>query len=182
RPGCEWLLLLVLAAIQFTHIIDFIILMPLGPRYLRELDIGPRQFGLLVSAYGFSACLAGLLAATRIDRHDRKRALLFLYGGFTAGTFLCAVARSFEVLLAARAVAGAFGGVLAALTLAVVGDAFPEGRRGLATGVVMSSFSVATIIGVPAGLALAGLLGTWAPFGLHAGLSATVMLVAAVAL
>src|SRR5947209_5774301 len=109
RPGSEWLLLLVLAAVQFTHLIDFMIMMPLGPRYLRELDIGPRQFGLLVAAYGFSACLSGLLAASRIDRYDRKRALLFLYAGFTAGTLLCAVAGSFGLLLAGRAVAGAFG-------------------------------------------------------------------------
>src|SRR5258707_9242124 len=91
RPwgAAEWLFLLVLAAVQFAHALDFMIMMPLGPRYLRELDISPRDFGLLVSAYAFSACLAGLLVASLIDRFDRKTALLFLGTGFTLGTLLC---------------------------------------------------------------------------------------------
>src|SRR5262249_22054340 len=87
-PGSGGALLLILAAVQFTHVVDFIIMMPLGPRYLRELDIGPPQFSLLVSAYAFSACLSGLLAASLIDRFDRKRSLLVLFAGFTLGTAL----------------------------------------------------------------------------------------------
>jgi predicted MFS family arabinose efflux permease len=179
RSGQLWLLLFVLAAVQFTHVIDFMIIMPLGPRYARELSISPQQFGFLVSAYAFAAGAAGLLAASVIDRFDRKQALLFLYGGFTLGTLACALATGYTQLLAARAVAGAFGGVLGGLVLAIVGDAFPEERRGLATGVVMSAFSVATIAGVPAGLGLAAHLGTWAPFGFLAGLSSLVLLMAA---
>ena len=179
RSGAGWPLLLILAAVQFTHVVDFIIMMPLGPYYLRELDITTRQFSLLVSAYAFTACLSGLLAASQVDRFDRKRALLFLFAGFTGGTALCAAANSFGVLLLGRAVAGAFGGILAAMSLAIIGDAFPEERRGLATGIVMSSFSVATIVGVPAGLFLADLLGTRAPFAALAGLSAVVLLLAA---
>src|SRR5437016_180248 len=159
RPG-GWLLLLILAAVQFNHIVDFTIMMPLETSYQRDLDITTHQFSLLVSVYAFSACLSGLLAASLVDRFDRKRALLFLFAGFTGGTALCAAANSFGVLLLGRAVAGAFGGILSALSLAIVGDAFPEERRGLATGVVMSSFSVATIVGVPTGLLLADLLGT----------------------
>ncbi len=182
RPGAAWLMLAVLAAIQFSHVTDFIIIMPLGPRYLRELAIGPPQFGLLVSAYAFSACVSGLLAASLIDRFDRKRALLFLGTGFTAGTLACAVAPTYEALLVARCAAGAFGGVLNAVVLATVGDAFPEERRGLAMGVVMSAFSVAIIAGVPAGLALAAALGTGAPFAVLGGLSAFVLLLAAFAL
>src|SRR5262245_54615161 len=73
RPRSQWALLLVLAAVQFTHILDFMLLMPLGPRYLRELEISPGQFGLLVSAYAASACVAGILAALWVDRFDRKR-------------------------------------------------------------------------------------------------------------
>jgi MFS transporter, DHA1 family, inner membrane transport protein len=182
RPGAEWLLLLVLAAIQFTHIIDFMIMMPLGPRYLRDLDISPDQFALLVSAYAFSACLTGLLAASFIDHFDRKHALLGLFAGFAVGTYLCARAPDYLSLLVGRCVAGGFGGVLGTLVLAVVGDVFPEERRGLATGVIMSAFSVATIVGIPAGLTLAGWLGTWAPFGLLAALAVVLLLVAAVLL
>jgi predicted MFS family arabinose efflux permease len=176
-PGSGWALLLILAAVQFTHVVDFIIMMPLGPRYLRELDIGPPEFSLLVSAYAFSACLSGLLAASLIDRFDRKRSLLVLFAGFTLGTALCAVP-GFGVLLVGRAVAGTFGGVLAAVSLAIIGDVFPEERRGLATGVVMSSFSAATIVGIPAGLFLANAFGTWAPFGFLAALSGSVLLLA----
>ena len=98
----EWGLLLVLAAVQITHIVDFMILMPLGPRLMHDLRISPGQFGLMVSAYGFSASLAGLAAAWFIDRFDRKTALLLLYAGFTLGTLLCALAPSYPLLLAAR--------------------------------------------------------------------------------
>jgi predicted MFS family arabinose efflux permease len=175
-----WPLLLVLAAVQFSHILDFMILMPLGPRYQREMDIGPEWFGPLVSAYSFSAALSGLLAATVVDRFDRKRALLTLFAGFTVGTFLCGVAQSYATLMAARCVTGAFGGILGAMTLTIIGDAFPEHRRGLATGVVMSSFSAATIVGVPAGLLLADGFGTPAPFLAIAALAGAALVVAGV--
>ncbi len=174
-PGGGWPLLLVLATIQFTHVLDFIIMMPLGPLYTREMGLQPAQFGLLVSAYGFAAGVSSLLLATFIDRFDRKHALLTLYGGFTLGTLCCAVAPDYVSLLLARCAAGAFGGVLGAITLAIIGDAFPENRRGLATGVVMSAFSVANIVGVPAGLELASDIGTWVPFAFLAGLSAVLL-------
>src|SRR5438309_8357820 len=104
--GKELLLLLVLGAVQFSHILDFMIVMPLGPQYMREMDLTPQQFGFMVSAYAFSACISGLLAASFIDRFDRKTAVLVLYGGFGIGTLLCAVAPRFEFLVAARIVAG----------------------------------------------------------------------------
>src|SRR6202040_1140318 len=99
----------------------------------------------------FSAGLASLLAARFLDRFDRKRALLGLFAGFILGTLLCAIAPSYPLLLLARAVAGAFGGVCGANVLAIIGDAFPDSRRGTATGVVMSAFSIASIMGVPLG-------------------------------
>src|SRR4051812_35592465 len=149
--GREWLLLLVLGAVQFTHILDFMIVMPLGPQYMDKAKMGlsPQQFGAMVSAYAFSACVTGLLAAGFIDRFDRKLSLLVLYGGFAVGTFLCAVAPNYLFLVAARVVAGGFGGVVNATVLTIVGDLFHDSRRGRAMGVVMSAFSLASIAGVP---------------------------------
>ncbi len=170
----EWLLLLVLAAVQFTHILDFVIMMPLGPQFKQDLHLSDRWFGFLVSAYAFSAALAGLAAAWFIDRYDRKKALLGLYAGFALGTLCCSAAPNYPLLVAARALTGAFGGVVGACILAIVGDAFPGTRRGRAMGAIMSAFSVASIAGVPAGLYLANLM-TWrAPFAALGGLAAAV--------
>jgi predicted MFS family arabinose efflux permease len=177
--GKGWPLLLVLAGIQFSHILDFAILMPLGPRYQRELQISPGAFGLLVSAYAFMACLSGLLAATFIDRFDRKRVALVLYAGLLGGTLLCGLAGTYELLLVGRCLTGVFGGILGAVVFAIVGDVFPEQRRGLATGLVMSAFSVATIAGIPLGLTLAQSLGTGSPFLVLSGLGVGVLLLAA---
>ena len=152
----EPLLIFILAVIQFTHIIDFMIMMPLGKQFMELYDITPQQFSMLVSSYAFSAFVAGLIGALYIDRFDRRHALLVLYIGFTTGTFVCAMAPSYEIFLAARAFTGAFGGTLGALILAVVGDVVPFDRRGAAIGKVMIAFSVAAIAGVPAGIYLAG--------------------------
>jgi predicted MFS family arabinose efflux permease len=174
----EWLLLAVLAGIQFTHIVDFMIIMPLGPVYIAEMHLTPAEFGFVVAAYTLSAGLAGLFAARFVDRFDRKHALLGLYAGFTAGTLLCAVADNYLQLLAARTVAGAFGGVAAAMVLAVIGDVFHDVRRGTATGIVMSAFSVASIAGVPLGLYLVELFNWHAPFIALGGISAAVLVLA----
>jgi predicted MFS family arabinose efflux permease len=160
----ELALLLVLAAAQFTLIIDFVIIMPLGPVVKRALALSNQQFGWVVSAYGFSACATGLLGAVLLDYFDRKRALLLLFAGFTGGTLLCAFAPNYAVLLLGRAVAGGFAGVMGANVLAIVGDVFPESRRATAMGVVMSAFSVASILGIPAGIFLANHSGWQAPF------------------
>ncbi len=174
----EWGLLLTLAAVQFTYIIDFVIMMPLGPAFGLALGTTPKQFGLMVSAYGFSAALSGFFAAWFIDRFDRKRALLWLYAGFIGGTFLCAIAPGYWMLVLARAVAGGFAGVVASLVLAIVGDVFADARRGTAMGVVMSAFSVASIFGVPAALVLAQWYGWRTPFYVLAVVSVAVLLMA----
>jgi predicted MFS family arabinose efflux permease len=174
----EWLLLLILSAVYFTHILDFIIVMPLGPQFEQAMEIGAREFGLLVAAYGFSAGVAGFLVAHLVDRFDRKKTLLALYGGFTLGTLGCALAPDYGFLLAARIVAGGFGGVGVACILAIVGDLFPDIRRGQAMGVVMTSFSVASCIGLPVGLWLAKLQ-TWrTPFAALALAGAIVFIAA----
>jgi MFS transporter, DHA1 family, inner membrane transport protein len=174
----EWGLLLLLAVVQLTHILDFVILMPLGPAFKTSLSITSQQFAWLVSAYGFGASASGLVACMFLDRFDRKRALLVLYAGFTVGTLLCAAAPSFSLLVAARAVTGGFAGVMAAVVLAIVGDVFPNSRRGQAMGVIMSAFSVASIIGIPLGLVLANSYGWRAPFAVLGLLCVPVLLVA----
>jgi predicted MFS family arabinose efflux permease len=176
--GAEILVLFVLASIQFANIMDFMIVMPLGPRYQNELHITPKAFGLLVSAYGICASLSGILAAWFIDRFDRKRALLCLYTGFIVATLLCAASPNYYLLLGARGLAGVFGGVMAAVVMAIVGDLFADARRGTATGAVMSAFSVATVAGVPTGLFLANKFGWWAPFAAIGGLSLPVLAMA----
>src|SRR5262245_13766556 len=185
----QWLLLFVLAAVQFTHTVDFVIIMPLAPHLTASadqggLDIGTRQFGWVVSAYGAAACTSGFLLARWLDRFDRKRTLLVLFGGFTLGTLLCAAAPDYPWLLAGRALAGGFGGITVANVLAIVGDAFPDRRRGQATGVVMSAFSISSIAGVPAGLFLAenSALGWRAPFVALTLLSVALFALAVVAI
>jgi predicted MFS family arabinose efflux permease len=174
----EWLLLLVLAAVQFIHSMDFMVMMPLGPQCREELNISPQQFAMVVSSYGFSAAIAGLLAAFFIDRFDRKIALLALFAGLTTGTLLCAAAPGYWSLMLARTVAGAFGGVGGAFILVIIGDAFPEIRRGRATGMVMTAFSIASIAGLPAGIMLGNRFGVRTPFGVLGLFSLAIWVVA----
>lgn len=166
----ERTLLFILAAIQFTHIMDFMIMMPLGPQLMRIFQIAPSQFALIVSAYTFSAGIFGFAAAFFIDRLDRKKALLTTYIGFVSGTFACALAPTYEILLLARILAGAFGGILGALVLSIVGDAIPAIRRASAMGTIMASFSVASVLGVPAGLYFASISSWHLPFFVIGGL------------
>jgi DHA1 family inner membrane transport protein len=176
--GRELLVLLVLASVHFANVMDFMIVMPLGPQYQADLHIKPQEFGWLVSVYGFTSSLSGLLAAWFLDRFDRKRTLLVLYGGFTLATFLCAASGNYYFLLAARGLAGVFGGVMASTVMAVVGDLFADARRGRAMGAVMSSFAVASIVGIPAGLFLAEYFAWWVPFAAIGGMCIPVWLTA----
>lgn len=160
----EFWLLLTLAGIQFTHILDFMIMMPLGPQLRQVFGISDAQFGLLVSAYTFSAGASGLLAAFYVDRFGRKKLLLILYALFAVATLACGLAPTYESLMAARIAAGVFGGVLSALSQTIVGDVIPAERRGRAMGIVMSSFSISTVAGVPLGLFLAAHFDWHVPF------------------
>ena len=172
----ERLLILTLAGVQFTHIMDFMVLMPLGPQLMRVMHISPRQFGFLVAAYTLSASAVAFMTALFIDRFDRKHALVFLYSGFAVSTLFCGLAPGYGSLLIARAFAGAFGGVAGAAVYSIIGDAIPPERRGTATGVVMTAFSVSAIVGVPVGLFLASML-TWrAPFFLLVAISSLVLI------
>lgn len=160
----EKALLWTLAAINFIHIVDFMILMPLGPQLMRLFDISPSQFGFLVSSYTFSAGVSSFFGAFVLDRFDRKKILLWVYVGFTLGTLGCALSPNYAVLLLARVVSGIFGGLTSALILAIIGDVVPHERRGSAMGLVMSAFSFASVMGVPLGLFSASLSNWHLPF------------------
>ena len=168
----EKALLILLASVQFTHIMDFMVMMPLGPQLMRELNIGPDRFSGLVAAYTFSAGLVGLLASPFMDRFDRRKLLLFSYIGFIIGTIACGLSHTAEALSQARILCGAFGGVSGALILAIVSDLVPPERRAAGMGIIMTAFSAAAALGVPLGLYLAQKF-TWeTPFFVVAGIGA----------
>ena len=148
-------LLLLLAAVQFTQIMDFMIIMPLGPQLMRELGINPQQFGGLISSFALTAGLVGLAAAPFTDRFDRRKLLLICYAGFTVGTLACGLADNGKSLLWARCICGAFGGVSGATIMAIVADVVPSERRARGMGIIMTAFSVAAALGVPFGLKIA---------------------------
>ena len=171
-PRRELWLLVTLAGIQFTNILDFMIMMPLGPQFTALFQITDAQFGLLVSAYTLAAGASGLIASTYIDRFDRKTLLLTLYLLFALATLACGLAPGYGALMLARVLAGVFGGVLSALSQTIVGDVIPFERRGRAMGIVMTSFSVSTVAGVPLSLFVAAHLGWHATFFCIAALCA----------
>lgn len=158
QPTNERLLLLILAAVQFATIVDFMIVMPLGPQLMRVMQISPATFGLIVSSYTFAAGFAGLVASTVVDRFPRRRTFMFLYSGFLIGTMLCGLAPNHWTLVLARILTGVFGGVLGGFSMAIIGDVFPEERRGQATGSLMTGFALASVAGVPLGLVIGN---TW---------------------
>jgi predicted MFS family arabinose efflux permease len=163
----ERFFLLALAGIQFTHILDFMIMMPLGPQFIKALAINAHQFGLLLSSYTFAAAIAGVFATYYIDRFERRGLLLRLYLCFILATVACGFAPDYHSLFIARACAGAFGGILGSLVQTIVADSIPFERRGKALGTVMAAFSVSTVAGVPLSLFLANhiqWLGWRAPF------------------
>ncbi|MDF2454120.1 MAG: sotB [Cytophagaceae bacterium] len=159
----KWIVFL-LAIINFTHIVDFVVMAPLNPFLKEALSINSSEFGLLVSSYTFSAAIAGLIAFFKFDAYDRRSALLFLYAGFILGNLLCAVAPGYKFFLMSRVLAGAFGGVLGVLVFSVIGDIIPPARRGKTTGIVMAAFSAASVLGIPIGLILAKSFDFHAPF------------------
>jgi predicted MFS family arabinose efflux permease len=150
--GYQMFVVALLAFLQFSIVLDFMIISPLGAIIMPDLDISPQRFGEIVSAYAFSAGVSGLLAAGFADRFDRKRFLLFFYAGFIVGTALCALAPNYPLLLVARIVTGLFGGVIASIVLAIATDLFPLQMRGRVMGVVQTAFSASQVLGIPIGL------------------------------
>jgi len=174
KPGFsryQSVLVALLAFVQFTIILDFMIMSPLGAIIMPALNISAAQFGVAVSAYAFSAGISGILAAGFADRFDRKRLLLFFYLGFTAGTALCALAPNYHLLLLGRIVTGVFGGVIGSVVLAIVTDLFVLQLRGRVMGFVQTAFAASQVLGIPVGLFLSNHWNWHVAFGALVGLS-----------
>lgn len=154
----------LLVFLQFTVVLDFMIMAPLGAIIMPVFKINPSQFGLVVSAYAFSAGVSGLLAAGFADKYDRKKILLFFYGGFLIGTFLCAISPDYQFLLFARTITGLFGGVIGAVVLAITTDLFVLKQRGRVIGLVQTAFGASQVLGIPLGLYLSNKWGWHVPF------------------
>lgn len=181
-PLSERRLLLVIGVVQFVNVLDFMMVLPLGPDFARALAIPTSRLGLVAGSYTAAAALSGILGSLVLDRFDRRTALAVALGGLVLGTAAGALATSLSSMLAARLLAGAFGGPTAALSLAVVGDVVPPERRGRAMGAVMGAFAASSVLGVPAALELAR-LGSWrTPFLAVAALGAVVAASAAILL
>ena len=168
----EVFVIAVLAFLQFTIVLDFMVLSPLGAQLMQELKITTAQFGWVVSAYAFSAGLSGLLTAGFADKFDRKKLLLFFYAGFIGGTLLCALAPDYHALLFARIITGIFGGVIGSISFAIITDIFRMEVRGRVMGFVQMAFASTQVMGIPIGIFLANRLGWHSPFFMIVGLSA----------
>ncbi|CAG5069232.1 Purine efflux pump PbuE [Dyadobacter sp. CECT 9623] len=169
--GYEKFIIALLAILQFTVVLDFMVLSPLGYILLDKLSISTSQFGLVVSAYAFSAGAAGLLTAGFADKFDRKKLLLFFYTGFVIGTFLCGIAPTYHFPLFARIFTGLFGGVIGSIGFAIITDLFPIQVRGRVMGFVQMAFASSQVLGIPIGLYLAKEFSWHAPFLMIVGVS-----------
>lgn len=158
------MILIILASLNFTHILDFMIMMPLGNYLLPHFHITAQFFSWIVASYPITACVSGLIAAFYVDQFDRKKVLLFAYTGFLIGTFCCGIAPDQFFLMAARILTGFFGGLIGAQVLSIIADTFPYEKRGRAMGTVFMAFSVASVFGVPFSLFLANKFSWHAPF------------------
>jgi MFS transporter, DHA1 family, inner membrane transport protein len=175
----EIILVLILALVQFTNIVDFMIVMPLGPVLKKLWGIDSTQFSRIVSIFSVGAFISSMACLAYVDRFDRKKVLLVVYAGFTVGTFLCGLSQSYHQLLAARFLTGLFGGIGGSTILSMVGDYVAAERRGQAMGLLMTGFACASIVGVPGGLWLAGHYVWHTPFIVLASLCTIVFVLAA---
>jgi predicted MFS family arabinose efflux permease len=171
------LAIVLLALTQFTVVLDFMVMSPLGDMLMKSMSLTTKQFGFAVSGYAFSAGISGLLTAGFADRFDRKKLLLFFYVGFMAGTLSCGLATSYPMLLAARILTGLFGGVIGSISLAIMADLFPLHQRGRAMGFIQMGFGASQVLGIPISLYIANQWGWQSPFIMIVGMSAIIWLV-----
>jgi predicted MFS family arabinose efflux permease len=172
--GYQKMVIFLLAVTQFTVILDFMVMSPLGDILMKSMTLQPKAFGFAVSAYAFSAGISGLLTAGFADRFDRKKLLMFFYIGFIAGTFFCGLAHTYAELVAARIITGLFGGVIGSISMAIITDIFSLQQRGRVMGFVQMGFGASQVLGVPIGLYLASFWGWEAPFLMVASLAAMI--------
>lgn len=173
------LAIVLLALTQFTVVLDFMVMSPLGDMLMKSMSLTTRQFGLAVSGYAFSAGISGLLTAGFADRFDRKKLLLFFYIGFIAGTVFCSLANTYPQLMAARIVTGLFGGVIGSISLAITADLFPLEQRGRAMGFMQMGFGASQVLGIPISLYVANHWGWQSPFAMIVGLATVIWLTVA---
>ena len=165
------LVIVLIALTQFTVVLDFMVMSPLGDMLMKSMELNTRQFGLAVSVYAFSAGTSGLLTAGFAYRFDRKKLLLFFYVGFIVGTLFCGLANSYVLLIAARIITGLFGGVIGSISLAIVADLFPLQQRGRAMGFIQMGFGASQVLGIPISLYIANHWGWQSPFLMIVGLA-----------
>lgn len=170
------LVIFILAITQFTVILDFMVMSPLGDMLMKSLSMAPSKFGIAVSAYAFSAGASGLLTAGFADKFDRKKLLVFFYTGFILGTFFCGFSTSYPMLVAARVITGLFGGVIGSISMAIVTDLFDIHHRGRVMGFVQMGLGVSQVMGIPISIFIANHLGWQAPFIMVAILAVAVLL------
>ncbi|TNE54564.1 MAG: MFS transporter [Bacteroidetes bacterium] len=170
--------IIVLAMTQFTVVLDFMVMSPLGDMLKKAMDLNPSQFSMVVAVYAFSAGSSGFLTAGFADRFDRKKLLLFFYIGFILGTLLCGLVSSYWLLLLARIITGIFGGVIGSISMAIIADIFAENQRGRVIGFLQMGFGVSQVMGIPISLFIANSWGWQSPFFMIVILAAMVCLVA----
>ncbi len=158
------LVIILLALTQFTVVLDFMVMSPLGDMLIKSMSLSTSQFGFAVSGYAFSAGISGFLTAGFADKFDRKKLLLFFYVGFISGTLFCGLAHTYPMLLAARIITGLFGGVIGSISLAIVADLFPLHQRGRAMGFMQMGFGASQVLGIPISLYIANHWGWQSPF------------------
>jgi predicted MFS family arabinose efflux permease len=172
------LVIVILALTQFTVVLDFMVMSPLGDMLMKSMNLTTTQFGFAVSAYAFSAGISGFLTAGFADRFDRKKLLLFFYVGFISGTLCCGLATTYAMLIAARIVTGVFGGVMGSISMAIIADLFPLEQRGRVMSFLQMGFGASQVLGIPIGLYLANAWDWQAPFLMIVGLSSIVWFIA----
>jgi predicted MFS family arabinose efflux permease len=172
----------LLTMTQFTVVLDFMVMSPLGDMLMKSMNLTTAQFGFAVSAYAFSAGISGFLTAGFADRFDRKKLLLFFYVGFIAGTLCCGLATTYSMLITARIITGVFGGVMGSISMAIVADLFPLEQRGRVMGFMQMGFGASQVLGIPISLFLANAWSWQAPFLMIVALSAAVWIVAMIKL